>query len=103
MSSSRPCRSASTPGSAGSPTTAFAVGAQVVLMNYLLPGEVVKLCARHRVTGLTCVPPLWLQLIGLDWPAEATASLRYFARTGGRMPRSTLDRLRQTFPRRRRT
>jgi acyl-CoA ligase (AMP-forming) (exosortase A-associated) len=79
-------------------TTAFAVGAHVILMNYLLPREVLKLCAAHRVTGLTCVPPLWLQIADLDWPAEASASLRYFANTGGRMPRSTLDRLRAIFP-----
>jgi acyl-CoA ligase (AMP-forming) (exosortase A-associated) len=79
-------------------TTAFAVGAHVVLVNYLLPGEVVRLCAEHRVTGLTCVPPLWLQLAEREWPPEATASLRYFANTGGRMPRATLDRLRAIFP-----
>ncbi|MFC4069671.1 acyl-CoA ligase (AMP-forming), exosortase A system-associated [Actinoplanes subglobosus] len=79
-------------------TTAFAVGAHLVLMNYLLPSEVVKLCARHGVTGLTCVPPLWLQLVEQKWTPEATASLRYFANTGGRMPRTTLDRLRETFP-----
>jgi acyl-CoA ligase (AMP-forming) (exosortase A-associated) len=79
-------------------TTGFAVGAHVVLMNYLLPGDVVRLCARHGVTGLTCVPPLWLQLVDQAWPSEATARLRYFANTGGRMPRSTLDRLRGIFP-----
>jgi acyl-CoA ligase (AMP-forming) (exosortase A-associated) len=79
-------------------TTAFAVGAHVVLTNYLLPGDVVRLCAKHGVTGLTAVPPLWVQLIGQTWPAEATGSLRYFANTGGRMPRSTLDKLRQIFP-----
>ncbi|GIJ79386.1 acyl-CoA ligase (AMP-forming), exosortase A-associated [Micromonospora phaseoli] len=79
-------------------TTAFTVGAHVVLMNYLLPAEVVRLCARHRVTGLTCVPPLWLQLAGQRWPADATAGLRYFASTGGRMPKATLDRLRAIFP-----
>lgn len=79
-------------------TTAFAVGAHVVLVNYLLPSEVVKLCAKHQVTGLTCVPPLWIQLADQDWPEEATASLRYFANTGGRMPRATLDRLRAIFP-----
>lgn len=79
-------------------TTAFAVGAHVVLMNYLLPGEVLKLCAKHQVTGLTCVPPLWLQIADLDWPLEASRSLRYFANTGGRMPRSTLQRLRAIFP-----
>jgi acyl-CoA ligase (AMP-forming) (exosortase A-associated) len=78
-------------------TTAFSVGAHVVLMNYLLPADVVRLCARHRVTGLTCVPPLWLQLTSVDWPEEAR-SLRYFANTGGRMPRHTLDGLRALFP-----
>jgi acyl-CoA ligase (AMP-forming) (exosortase A-associated) len=78
-------------------TTAFSVGAHVVLMNYLLPGDVVKLCATHGVTGLTCVPPLWLQLAALEWPDEAR-TLRYFANTGGRMPRHTLDRLREIFP-----
>ena len=71
-------------------TTAFTVGAHVVLMNYLLPADVVRLCAKHQVTGLTCVPPLWIQLTEQQWPEEATRSLRYFANTGGRMPRSTL-------------
>lgn len=79
-------------------TTAFSAGAHVVLMNYLLPGDVVRLCAQHQVTGLTCVPPLWLQVAEKPWPEEATRSLRYFANTGGRMPRSTLDRLRAIFP-----
>jgi acyl-CoA ligase (AMP-forming) (exosortase A-associated) len=80
-------------------TTGFAAGAHVVLMNYLLPSDVVRLCARHRVTGLTCVPPLWIQLAEQQWPGEARDSLRYFANTGGRMPRTTLDKLRATFPR----
>lgn len=79
-------------------TTAFTVGAHVVLMNYLLPGDVVRLCAEHQVTGLTCVPPLWIQLVDRDWPEEATRSMRYFANTGGRMPRTTLARLRELFP-----
>jgi len=79
-------------------TTAFSVGAHVVLMNYLLPADVVRLCARHRVTGLTCVPPLWIQIADQQWPAEAARHLRYFANTGGRMPKATLDRLRTLFP-----
>ena len=79
-------------------TTAFAVGAHVVLMNYLLPADVPRVCAQYRVTALTCVPPLWLQLADLAWPEEARSSLRYFANTGGRMPRATLSRLRQQFP-----
>ena len=79
-------------------TTGFAAGAHVVLLNYLLPKDVVRLCAAHRVTGLTCVPPLWIQIADLEWPAEVAASMRYFANTGGRMPRATLERLRAHFP-----
>lgn len=79
-------------------TTAFSVGAHVVLLNYVLPTEVVELCARHHITGLTGVPPLWIQLADQDWPDEAAKHLRYFANTGGRMPKPTLDRLRQLFP-----
>jgi acyl-CoA ligase (AMP-forming) (exosortase A-associated) len=79
-------------------TTAFTVGARVVLVNYVLPEKVVRLCARHKITGLTGVPPLWIQLAEKSWPREATESLRYFANTGGRMPKATLDRLRSIFP-----
>ncbi|WP_439115347.1 acyl-CoA ligase (AMP-forming), exosortase A system-associated [Hydrogenophaga sp.] len=79
-------------------TTAFLVGARVVLLNYLLPRDVLQAMARERVTGLTAVPPLYMQLAALDWPPEATQHLRYWANTGGRMPRATLDRLRERAP-----
>jgi acyl-CoA ligase (AMP-forming) (exosortase A-associated) len=79
-------------------TTSFAVGAHVVLVNYLLPRDVARLCTRHGVTGLTCVPPLWIQLAEQSWPEETGRRLRYFANTGGRMPKSTLDKLRSLFP-----
>ncbi|TVR57201.1 MAG: acyl-CoA ligase (AMP-forming), exosortase A system-associated, partial [Candidatus Competibacteraceae bacterium] len=80
-------------------TTAFHVGARVVLLNYLLPRDVLKMLERERVTGLTAVPPLWIQLSQLEWPASIAAHLRYIANTGGRMPLETLTRLRQMLPR----
>lgn len=79
-------------------TTAFNAGAHVVLVNYLLPEDVIRLCAAHRVTGLTAVPPLWIQLAEKPWPEEAARSMRYFANTGGRMPKATLDKLRSNLP-----
>ena len=79
-------------------TTAFAVGARVVLLNYLLPRDVLKAMENERVTGLTAVPPLWIQLAQLAWPAGINEHLRYFANTGGHMPRATLDRLRALLP-----
>ncbi|WP_114649889.1 acyl-CoA ligase (AMP-forming), exosortase A system-associated [Pseudothauera hydrothermalis] len=80
-------------------TTAFYVGARVVLLNYLLPRDVLKAVVRERITGLTAVPPLWIQLAQLQWPAEVTDHLRYIANTGGRMPLETLGRLRAHLPR----
>ncbi|MBL8397928.1 MAG: acyl-CoA ligase (AMP-forming), exosortase A system-associated [Candidatus Accumulibacter sp.] len=80
-------------------TTAFHVGARAVLLNYLLPRDVLKALVREKVTGLTAVPPLYIQLAGLDWPAGVDEHLRYFANTGGRMPRETLNTLRARAPR----
>lgn len=79
-------------------STAFVSGAEVTLLDYLLPGDVVRACAERQITGLTCVPPLWIQLAEQDWPARTAACLRYFASTGGRMPAATLERLREIFP-----
>lgn len=79
-------------------TTAFHVGARVVLLNYLLPRDVLKALEREKVTGLTAVPPLYIQLTQLEWPETITEHLRYFANTGGRMPRETLGALRQRLP-----
>ncbi|MBK8895002.1 MAG: acyl-CoA ligase (AMP-forming), exosortase A system-associated [Propionivibrio sp.] len=79
-------------------TTAFHCGARVVLLNYLLPRDVLKALEREKVTGLTAVPPLYIQLTQLEWPAGITEHLRYFANTGGRMPRETLAALRSRLP-----
>jgi acyl-CoA ligase (AMP-forming) (exosortase A-associated) len=79
-------------------TTAFRAGARVVLINYLLPRDVINACENHAITGLTAVPPLWIQLAQLKWPDGAKNALRYFANTGGRMPRATLDALRSALP-----
>ena len=80
-------------------TTAFHSGARVVLLNYLVPRDVLKAVVKHRVTGLTAVPPLYIQLTQLEWPAGVDEHLRYFANTGGRMPRETLAALRARVPR----
>lgn len=79
-------------------TTAFHSGARVVLINYLLPKDVINALARERVTGLTAVPPLYIQLSHLDWPDSINDHLRYFANTGGRMPLETLTLLRRKAP-----
>lgn len=79
-------------------TTAWAAGASAVLVNYLMPADVVEICVRERITGFAGVPPLWIQLARAGWPGEARARLRYFANTGGHLPRPVLHALRELFP-----
>jgi acyl-CoA ligase (AMP-forming) (exosortase A-associated) len=79
-------------------TTAFEAGACCYLMDYLLPNDVRRQVARHRISGITAVPPLWNQIASLNWNEETASSVRYFANTGGHMPRSLLARLRTLFP-----
>lgn len=77
-------------------TTAFLRGACVVLINHLLARDVVRAVQAERITGLAGVPPLWIQLAALDWPADCT--LRYLTNSGGHLQRATLDQLRAKLP-----
>ena len=79
-------------------TTAFSVGARAVLLDYLLPLDVIRAVAREGITGLAAVPPLWHQIATLPWPEEAQASLRYLTNSGGAMPGTTLNALRAALP-----
>lgn len=76
--------------------TAFYTGATAILMNYLLPRDILTIIRREQVTGLAAVPPLWAQLAQLDW--KDTQNLRYITNSGGAMPRATLARLRSALP-----
>ncbi|MXP25342.1 acyl-CoA ligase (AMP-forming), exosortase A system-associated [Altererythrobacter indicus] len=71
--------------------SAWRAGAAVVPLDYLLPRDVVKACARHQVTTLAAVPPLWVQLLEQDWPEDATRSMRRLTNSGGAL---TLDLVR---------
>ncbi|MBN3787487.1 acyl-CoA ligase (AMP-forming), exosortase A system-associated [Burkholderia sp. Ac-20353] len=79
-------------------TSAWSVGATAVLVNYLSAKDVIDACERERITAITGVPPLWMQLARATWPKAARRTLRYFANTGGRLPVPVLQQLRTLFP-----
>lgn len=79
-------------------TTAFRVGACAVLMNYLFPRDVIRAVEKYKITGLAAVPPLWVQLAQLEWPAGIDEHLRYITNSGGAMPTATLAALRARLP-----
>jgi len=73
-------------------------GATCVLLDYLLPRDVIKAIEKHRITGLAAVPPLWAQLSKIEWPTPINEHLRYMTNSGGKMPKSVLDTIRSKVP-----
>lgn len=73
-------------------------GASCILMDYLLPRDVIKAVSSRKITGLAAVPPLWVQLAQIEWPESINTHLRYMTNSGGKMPRTTLKALRAAVP-----
>jgi acyl-CoA ligase (AMP-forming) (exosortase A-associated) len=73
-------------------------GGCVVPLDYLTPRDVIKACARHGVTTLAAVPPLWVQLVEQDWPNEAVTPMRRLTNSGGALTVELVRKLRVLFP-----
>lgn len=78
-------------------STWFAGGC-VVPLDFLFPKDVAKACAKHGVTTLAAVPPLWVQLTEIEWPEEARAPLRRLTNSGGALTVDLVRSLRGMFP-----
>lgn len=78
--------------------SAWYAGASVVPLDYLTPRDVTKACARHGVTTLAAVPPLWVQLVEQEWPAEAVTPMRRLTNSGGALTVDLVRGLRRLFP-----
>lgn len=79
-------------------TTGLMTGARVVLLDYLAPRDVILAVQRETITQLAAVPPLWMQLEHMAWPAAAATTLRTLSNSGGRLPVPTVRALRARFP-----
>lgn len=78
-------------------STWFAGGC-VVPLDFLFPKDVAKACAKHGVTTLAAVPPLWVQLTEVEWSVDATAPLRRLTNSGGALTADLVRSLRSLFP-----
>lgn len=76
----------------------WAAGGRVIPLDYLTARDVVKAVERHDVTSLAGVPPLWVQLLEAEWPAETTARLKRLTNSGGALTPRLVRGLRGRFP-----
>lgn len=75
----------------------WAAGGCAVPLDYLTPRDVMKACAREKITTLAAVPPLWVQLVEHEWPEEAVASMRRLTNSGGALTPTLVKGLRGIF------
>jgi len=73
-------------------------GGSIAPLDYLFPRDVVKTCAKHQITTLAAVPPLWVQLTELEWPREAVEPMRRMTNSGGALTTDLVSDLRRIFP-----
>lgn len=74
-------------------------GATLVVETSPVPQRIVHTLRSQRVTVLPAVPPLWLQLLGVEsFTGQKLDSLRAMTNTGGRIPTEAVRRLREAQP-----
>jgi len=73
-------------------------GGSVAPIDYLTSRDVVKAVERFAATTLAGVPPLWVQLLDADWPAETAGQLRRLTNSGGALTPRMVRALRDRFP-----
>ncbi|WP_200910259.1 acyl-CoA ligase (AMP-forming), exosortase A system-associated [Sphingomonas sp. Leaf38] len=73
-------------------------GGSVAPLDYLVARDVVKAVERVAATTLAGVPPLWVQLLEAEWPAETAARLKRLTNSGGALTTRLVRGLRDRFP-----
>ncbi|MEP7008538.1 MAG: acyl-CoA ligase (AMP-forming), exosortase A system-associated [Sphingomonas bacterium] len=76
----------------------WAAGASVAPLDYLTARDVVKAVDRVEATTLAGVPPLWVQLLEANWPAETASRLKRLTNSGGALTSTMIRALRARFP-----
>ncbi|MDQ2892637.1 MAG: AMP-binding protein [Pseudomonadota bacterium] len=75
----------------------WVAGASVAPIDYLTARDVVKAVERVGATTLAGVPPLWVQLLEVEWPDEIAARLRRLTNSGGALTPRLVQGLRERF------
>jgi acyl-CoA ligase (AMP-forming) (exosortase A-associated) len=79
-------------------STAFAVGACAVTVQYSTAASLVHDVETQRITGLAGVPTMWAHLADAAWPAEAVRTLRYLTNSGGVFQQPVIAKLQKRLP-----
>lgn len=79
-------------------TTTFLHQAQIVLLEYLFPKDIVTHSRKHGITGIATVATTWIQLMQFPWGQEDIPTLRYITNSGGAIPEKYVLELKRRLP-----
>jgi acyl-CoA ligase (AMP-forming) (exosortase A-associated) len=79
-------------------TTAFLHQAQIVLLDYLFPKDIIETARKMEITGIGAVAATWIQLMQFPWDGAALPKLRYVTNSGGAIPEQYVRELRKRVP-----
>jgi acyl-CoA ligase (AMP-forming) (exosortase A-associated) len=79
-------------------TTAFLACAQLVLMDYVFAGDILRAVDKFKITGLAAVPTIWIQLLQSSWEKFGMTRLRYITNSGGTLPAVYVKEVRRRLP-----
>ena len=79
-------------------TISFLSGGSCYLFEYVFATELIKVVQQQSITGLALVPTAWNQLANLDWPEEASQSLRYITNSGGALSEEIFKTILKKIP-----
>jgi acyl-CoA ligase (AMP-forming) (exosortase A-associated) len=75
----------------------WAGGASVTPLDFLTPRDVVRAVERYAITTIAGVPPLWVQLVEVEWPEEFAHQLKRLTNSGGALSKTLIERMQTRF------
>jgi acyl-CoA ligase (AMP-forming) (exosortase A-associated) len=82
-------------------TTSILKGATLVMHQFLLPKDLLKVLEEEKITGFAGMTPIWAKLFNDKYAIKLDYDfphLRYITNTGGKVPRSIVAKMRTFFP-----
>ena len=84
-------------------TTAMLKGCSMVLHDFFLPRDLVKLLREEQITGFAGLRPIWLSMFTSRFKVKEPGEydyphLRYVTNTGGKVPVDVIGQMRRLFP-----
>lgn len=82
-------------------TSAILCGATLVMHQFFLPNDLLKVLRKEKITGFAGMIPIWIKLFNEKYGVKSKQhfpDLRYITNTGGKVPRTIVNKMRDFFP-----